>query len=141
MSVRVYLPVTRDELARLVEERRLPGPREGHAVTDMLRAEWPDGDDEGWEYAAMQAAAADSWHLRVEGDVPRRFVVAADVSSVAAGQADDVTAVQVEFDVVWKNVAAAHADTDDLDGDPTALDAPDIELAWYATQELADLTG
>ncbi|WP_425571838.1 DUF6912 family protein, partial [Nocardioides dubius] len=59
MSHRVYLPLDLDRLARLVSDRSLPGPLTAHAVTDALIAAWPDGDQEGWEYAALAAAGGD----------------------------------------------------------------------------------
>jgi len=141
MSQRVYLPLTGTELAALVAERRLPGPRPAYAVTAELRAAWPDGDEEEWEYAAMAAAADASWQRRGEGDRPRRVVVAADVGAVEAagpGQGEHPAAVVVPHDVAWRNVASAHVDTDDVTAaDVAADDAP--ELAWFATQELATL--
>lgn len=141
MSVRIYLPTTATGLAALVEQGRLAGPLRAHAVTEGLRREWSDGDDEGWEYAALMAAAADSASLRAAAERPRRYVVAADVpevcvAPVAGPQAEDVTLVEVSADVVWKNVAAAHVDTEDWAGD--APD-PDEDLAWFATQEIRHL--
>ena len=132
MSERVYVPVTSSGLARLVAEGRLDGPFRAHAVTDALRAEWGEGDEESWEYAALMAAAADSATLRGAGDAPRRYVVAADVPSVVPVPGDDPTLVDVAADVPWKNVAAAHVDlVDDADEDD--------DLAWFATQEIAHL--
>jgi len=129
MSVRVYVPATSSVLATLVAEGRLPGPLRAHAVTEALRAGWPEGDDESWEYAALMAAAADSAKQRGSGDRPRRYVVAADVPGVEPAPGDDPTLVDVAADVVWKNVAAAHVDTaDDADEDD--------DLAWFATQEM-----
>ncbi|GAB2876892.1 DUF6912 family protein [Nocardioides pacificus] len=140
MSVRVYVPTTAPGLARLAEQGRLDGPLRAHAVTSALRAEWSDGDDEGWEYAALMAAAADSAALRSVDERPRRYVVAADVPEAcvvpATGEGDDVTLVDVSADVPWKNVAAAHVDTEDWAGD--APD-PDEDLAWFATQEIQHL--
>lgn len=132
MSERVYVPATSSLLARLVSEGRLEGPFRAHAVTDALRAEWPDADDESWEYAALMAAAADSVALRGDGDAPRRCVIAADVPSVVHVPGEDLTLVDVAADVPWKNVASAHLDTVDHASD-------DDELAWYATQEIAHL--
>lgn len=129
---RAYLPATSSLLAALVAEGRLDGPRRAHAVTDALRAAWPEGDDEGWEYAALMAAAADSLSLRREGDAPRRFVIAVDVAGVEPVGGEELTSVDVAADVPWKNVAAAHMDTED-DADE------DDDLAWFATQELAHL--
>ena len=116
MSVRVYVPLTSTGLAGLVAEGRLPGPFRAHAVTDALRVEWSDGDEEGWEYAALMAAAGTSAQLRGGDEAPRRYVVAADVP--------------------WKNVASAHVDTADW-GERGADE--DDELAWFATQEIRDL--
>lgn len=137
MSVRVYLPLVPAGLAALVTEGRLDGPRRAHAVTQALRAAWPDGDEEEWEYAALMAAGEDSWAAREPGDRPRRHVVAADVPSVEElDDAEDPTLVEVAADVPWKRVAAAHVDPADR---PDGAEAPDDDLAWFATQEIADL--
>ncbi|KRF18787.1 hypothetical protein ASG90_02495 [Nocardioides sp. Soil797] len=138
MSVRVYVPVTAAALAELVEQGRLPGPLDAHAVTDELRASWPDGDDEQWEYAALAAAADEAWQARGSGAL-RRHVVAADVASVEPREdrEGEVTGVRVVGDLVWKRVAAAHVDTDDLVSGPDPDGGP--ELAWFATQEISTL--
>lgn len=138
MSVRVYVPLTSAGLAALVADGRLSGPFRAHAVTKALVSEWPDGDDEDWEYAALSAAAASSWAARGADESPRRIVVAADVPSVDEAAVtdldeDDLTLVDVAADVPWKNIASAHVDTSDYDGDS------DTDLAWYATQEIRDL--
>ncbi|MCW2794955.1 hypothetical protein [Nocardioides sp.] len=133
MTSRVYIPATSALLVRLVAEGRLDGPFRAHAVTDELRSDWADGDEESWEYAALMAAAAGSVALRSGGDAPRRCVIAADVPSVVPVAGDDPTLVEVTADVPWKNVAAAHVDlVDDADEDD--------DLAWFATQEIAHLT-
>lgn len=136
MTVRVYVPLTSSGLARLVAEGRLDGPFRAHAVTDALRAAWADGDEDGWEYAALMAAAADSASQRGEGDAPRRYVLAADVPAVVPVTGDGPTAVDVAADVPWKHVAAAHVDT--ADWGPDGADE-DEDLAWFATQEIARL--
>ncbi len=136
MSVRVYVPLTSTGLAALVAEGRIAGPFRAHAVTDALRVEWSDGDEEGWEYAALMAAAGTSAQLRGSGDAPRRCVVAADVPDVVPVPGDDPTLVDVAADVPWKNVASAHVDTADW-GERGADE--DDELAWFATQEIRDL--
>lgn len=132
MRMRVYVPMTSSSLASLVADGRLAGPFRAHAVTGTLRADWPDGDDESWEYAALMAAAADSTGLRDEGDAPRRFVLAADVPAFAEVADEGPTLVAVDADVSWGDVAAAHVDTED-DADE------DDDLAWFATQEIAHL--
>lgn len=137
MSRRVYVPLRGAELAELVAERRLPGPRTAYAVTEALQAALPDGDPEEWEYVAMAAAADASWRRREPEDARRRHVIAADVGAVEeTGGEEHPAAVVLPHDVVWRNVASAHVDTADLD-DVHADDAPD--LAWFATQEMATL--
>lgn len=121
--MRVYIPLTSAGLAVLVAEGRIPGPVNAHA---------PEGDDEELEYAALMAAADESWSLRGDGDRARRYVVAADVREVQPGQGDESTSVRLEHDVTWKNIASAHVDTEDYPGD-------DRDLAWFATQEISDL--
>lgn len=141
MSERVYVPLTSSGLARLVAEGRLDGPLRAHAVTDALREAWGQGgDEEGWEYAALMAAAATSAGLRGSADAPRRYVVAADVPSFEPVPGEDPTLVDIAADVPWRNVASAHVDTTDrrLGTDP---DGDDEDLAWFATQEIAHLLG
>jgi hypothetical protein len=138
MSERVYVPLTSSGLARLVAEGRLDGPLRAHAVTDALREAWPEGDEEGWEYAALMAAAGTSAGLRGQGDAPRRHVVAADVPSFVPVPGEEPTLVDVAADVPWRNVASAHVDTTDLDLDADP-DGGDEDLAWFATQEISHL--
>ncbi len=133
MSVRVYVPLTSSLLERLVSEGRLAGPLRAHAVTEALSTAWPEGDEDGWEYAALMAAAAASTALRGATDRSRRYVLAADVPSVVEVSAEDPTLVDVAADVPWKNVAAVHADTEDRE----ASCDEDDDLAWFATQEIA----
>ncbi|WP_372726957.1 hypothetical protein [Nocardioides sp.] len=135
MAERIYVPLTSTGLAALVAEGRLGGPLRAHAVTDELRSEWSDGDDEGWEYAALMAAAGSCRGLRGAGDRPRRYVLAADVPSVSPVAGEDPTLVDVAADVPWKNVAALHADTEDRPDDADE----DDDLAWFATQEIQHL--
>src|SRR3546814_9948646 len=52
MSTRIYLPLTSSGLAALIAEARIDGSLRAHAVTAALRVEWPEGDQEEWEYAA-----------------------------------------------------------------------------------------
>ena len=134
MSVRVYIPLTSSGVSRVVAEGRIAGPFRAHAVTPALQAEWPEADQEEWEYAATYAAADHSWSLVAEADRPRRFVLAADVPSVTPVP-EELTLVEVDADVPWKRVAALHADAEDLTEDTVA----DAELAWFATQEIHHL--
>jgi len=134
VSTRVYVALTSSTLADLVASGRLVAPIGAHAVTPTLVGELPGADDEELEYAATYAAADESWDARSGTDLPRRYVVAADVPA-ATPVADDVTTVRVDSDITMGAVAALHCDLSDLD--PDQLE--DTELAWFATQEIADL--
>lgn len=137
MSIRIYLPISRERLAGLVADAGLDGPLAAHAVTEGLRTEWSEADEEELEYAALAAAAQESWDSRCPEDRPRRLVVAADVSVVQPRVLPgEPTAVEVIDGLDWKQVAAAHVDTEDqrpVDGEALG------ELAWFATQEIPDL--
>ena len=132
MSIRVYVPVTSSGLASLVEQGRLAGPFAAHAVTPALQEQWPDADTDSWEYAALMAAASASAAMAGPGDLPRRYVIAADVPAVEPVPGEDPTAVEVTADVPWRNVASAHVDTLDHADE-------DDDLAWFATQEIGHL--
>ena len=99
MSVRVYVPLTRAELATALAAGRVAGPFRAHAVTDALVTAWPDGDEEELAYAAMAAAAHVSWERRTPGDVPRRYVLAGDVEAVVPVAGEDPTEVEVAQDL------------------------------------------
>ncbi|TCJ21185.1 DUF6912 family protein [Nocardioides jejuensis] len=135
MAVRVYVPFTRDGLARALSAGRIDAPFLAHAVTESLVAAWPEGDDEELEYAAMAAAAHASWELRAAEDVPRRYVLAGDVAAVTPVDSDDPTLVSVDAELPWSRVASVHADLADIGED----DLDDADLAWHATQEIAGL--
>ncbi len=135
---RVYVPLTLDQLRRLVAERALPGPLAAHAVTEELRQEWPDGDDEQWEYAALMAAADDSLAARPADEPARRLVAAADVNRVEPGAG---TQVQLPDGLAWRGLAAVLADAADLAPDVAgdAEAAAEVDLGWFATQEIETL--
>jgi hypothetical protein len=130
-TTRVYVPVTRAQLADLVEVGKLVGPRSAHAVTPRFRASWPGVDEEELEYAALGAAAQASWRMRGSGNPARRHVIAADVPLEDSGAGEVATAVVIG-DVSLPNVASLHVDLQDV------TDLED-DLAWFAPQELADL--
>jgi len=133
VSIRVYVPLTSSTLAAMVADGRLAGPVRAHAVTPALRAELPGADDEELEYAATYAAADESWDSRSEADSPRRFVAAVDVEAVTPIP-DDITTVEVAVDITMGDVAAVHCDPSDV-----TFEQLEDELAWFATQEIADL--
>jgi hypothetical protein len=161
--VRVYVPATLRVVDLLVREGVLAAPLEALAVTPELREWYVDDDAEALEYAALREAARASLHLLAsDPDVARRRVVlAVDIpdGSVRSAPGRDRGAVDVLSDVQLPAVAAAHvdepagatvvaraaslvaaADAGDEDAELAVGDAEDLDLLWYATQELPDLT-
>jgi hypothetical protein len=149
-------------VARLLAEGSLPGPLEAFAVTPELREWYVDDDPDALEYAALNEAARTSLRLLAgDPDAPRRRVVlAADVEDRSVHQvpARDRGAVDVAVDVPLSVVVSGHvdepaaasviaraaslvaaADAGDEDAELAVGDAEDLDLLWYATQELPDL--
>ncbi len=144
--VRVYLPAVLDQLPC-----DQVGPGGGHAVTADLRAALPGEDDEGWEYAALLAAADDALALlaRHPGAPRLRVVLAADVPDnlvdVPAGPDEPATAVDLVAGAPWSAVVSVHVDEPDAAGEVVAALAGDIaaderlaerELLWYDVTEV-----
>jgi hypothetical protein len=143
----------------------LAGPLAGFAVTPALREAYASGDSEELEYAALTEAARASLRLLASDPAapPRRVVLAAEIPAehVKPDPRDGEPArVTISQPVHLKDLAAAHVDAPDADADVRsaveALPAADAgdedarftldgaeghELGWYATQELAYLTG
>jgi hypothetical protein len=156
---RVYVPSSWAGLRSLVTNDGIgPAPFLGHAVTDELRAAYPGGGEEEWEYVAMVAASRSSLGLIGEGDPPRRVVVAVDATTVVAAGDADPSVVEVAEVVPYRRLAAVLVDTPDAAGDVAVArdrwadaeggdaDAESVvdrcldrELAWYAAQEIGDL--
>lgn len=159
--MRVYLPLTVRGLTELHRTGRIaPAPLAAQAVTPALRRDWADADDEELEYAALMAAAFDSLTRIAElGDAPRRVVVAADVDDADVELTDDLTAVVVRADVPLARCSSVHVDDADVEGDVAqallrlpeatagdgqalaAVSLSQLELLWFATQEIGDLLG
>jgi hypothetical protein len=168
--MRVYLPSTLTELARILRDRELgPAPLRAYAVTPALREWYASGDLEELEYAAMADAAKAS--LRLLADDPeapsRRVVIAAEVPDRAIGDAagglvdsDERAVVRVAEPIPFDRVVSGHVDDAEAEPDVraarTAVAAADAgdddarftvdgaaghELMWYATQELPHLLG
>jgi hypothetical protein len=135
---RIYVPLNRTALAAALEAGEIgPAPVAAYAVTPELRAAYgADLDVEELEYAAYShAVTASRAMLQADRtDDRRRLVAAAEVETTQPRPNGELGAVVVPDPVPLTAVAAVHADTDDLAG----VDA-DPELAWYATQEAADL--
>jgi hypothetical protein len=159
VTTRVYVPSSWAGLRDLVASDGIgPAPFLAHAVTEGLRADYPDGDEEEWEYAAAAAASRSSLSLIREEDPPRRVVVAADVETVSPAETEDPTVVEVGEVVPFRRIAAVLVDLDEAASDvraaadryPDAIEGDadaegvveaslDHELAWYAAQEIGDL--
>ena len=157
--VRVYLPSTYARLREALATGTIgPAPLLAHAVTDALRAEYADGGEEEWEYAAMTAAAQDSVGLLDEQDPPRRLVVALDTEAVFPVDRLGPTVVELPERVPVRAIAAVHVDDEDAEsaviaargawsaaqgGDPAATAVVerclDHELGWFAAQEVGRL--
>lgn len=156
--MRVYVPATLS-LLRTWHESGKVDVRSALAVTAALRASYGTDDDEELEYAALSAAARASLRLLVSDRAapPRRVVVALDAPGAVvddvSGQAtvrlpelpgvDAVAAVHVDGEEAQDTVAAAVAALADRPADEETARAveavEDIELAWFATQEIPDL--
>ncbi len=160
--MRIYVPITLSILREVVSSRAVT-PRAGvvFAVTDALRGEYPDADDEELEYLAMSDAGRASLRLlaaAAPGEPSLRVVVAADVATVVPTPERDRAAAWIQGSVPWKQIASVHldgadaadvvgaaaavvdqADLGDEDAEFTVGSAEDIALAWYAPGEIAYL--
>lgn len=135
MTTRVYVQASLAALARFLEDGGIgPTPVHAHAVTEWLRAAWPEADQEEWEYAALMAAADASVGFLTEEDRPRRVVVVAEVDDLI--EDFESTAVTVDSAISMRVVQAVHADTVDVDPSvPEQLG----DLGWYGVQEIPQL--
>jgi hypothetical protein len=162
--MRVFLPSTLPALAAALRAGQVgPGPLPGFAVTPALREAYASGDEEELEYAALTEAARASLRL-LAGDPKapsRRVVLAAEIPAdqVRPDARDkEPGRVVIEAAVSITRLASAHVDDPEAGVDVSsaadavgAAEAGDEdarfvvdgaeghELAWYATQELADL--
>lgn len=137
MSTRVYVPASLTALARFAHEGGIgPTPVHAHAVTEWLRAAWPEADQEEWEYAALMAAADASFGLLTEEDPPRRVVVVAEVDDFTEDR--ESTALTVDSAIPMRVVQSVHVDT--LDIDPSLPETLG-DLGWYGVQEIPYLLG
>jgi creatinine amidohydrolase/Fe(II)-dependent formamide hydrolase-like protein len=158
-GTRVYVPSTFTLLQDVVQGGGVgPVPLRAHAVTAALREAYAEGSDEEWEYVASTAAAQTALALLVQGDVPRRVVLAVDAETVRQVDDPDPTVVEVDDPVPLRRVAAVLVDGEDAVDDVAAAVAAladagrgeaevdavverclDHDLAWYASQEIPDL--
>lgn len=161
--IRVFVPHSLDGLTAIAGVGQagdaaatlLQSGAEAHAVTDALRAEFPEADDEELEYLAMTAAAQHSVMLvRSEGPYGR-VVLAVDVDAVEPAHSEDPTAALISSEVRLRDLASVHLDSEDAAPDVRAARAAvvdgaqdaderltrclDHELGWYAVTELDEV--
>lgn len=164
--VRVFLAATLSAVAGLLHAGELmPPAARGYAVTPALREWYASGDIDELEYAAMTHAARQALRLlAADPAAPRRRVVLAaeipaervttnvddsdpaQVAILGAVQLRDFVSGHVDDTGASRDIAAAvaalaAADAGDDDARFAVEAAEGHELAWYATQELADLAG
>jgi hypothetical protein len=160
--VRIYIPVLLSTLREVVRTRSvLPQSGVVFAVTDDLRAEYPDAADEELEYLAMSDAATACLRLLAvaePSEPPIRVVIAADVPEVTSASDRDRAAATVSGAVPWSRIASVHlddreaaevvraaaavidrADLGDDDAEFVVGSAQDVDLGWYAPGEVAYL--
>jgi hypothetical protein len=159
----VFVPSSTGALAEVAAAGRagdngseaLPAGGAAHGVTDALRADFPDADDEELEYLAMTAAAQRSVAL-LDGDGPfARIVLAVDADAVLPVGSEDPTLVRVGRPVPLRDLVSVHVDSEDAADDVRAARAAlaahaedaeqrltrclDHELGWYAASELDEV--
>lgn len=133
-TVRCYVPVNLEQLSRLRDDRTLAGPLPAYAVTDAVRAANPSGDEEEWEYAAMQEAAR-----ALADDGAPVLIAAVDIERERVREQGAADARIEVGDVDLPRVAALHLGDDVVTGQPDALEGTGghVELSWYDTTELS----
>ncbi|MCK0111385.1 hypothetical protein MWU75_04450 [Ornithinimicrobium sp. F0845] len=135
-QVRCYLPLTADLAQTLHETGSMPGDLVAFVVTESVRRSDPSGDEESWEYAALQDAAA---YCLQEGQPV--LVAAADVARDTIDDSGPTgSRVLLRGSVTLPRIASLHAG-DDLVGEVSSVsdDEHVIELSWYDATELADV--
>ena len=160
--MRVYLPATSTVLRQLLDARELPGGQTAFAVTPGLREWYVDDDVEELEYAALLEATRASLRLidADAGAARRRVVIALEAPDAAVEVRDDLDrgVVRLGAAVPLGRVASIHVDDAEAEAAVTAAaaaiiaadlgdeqaqdrvdDAEGFDLAWYASQEIADL--
>lgn len=135
-QVRCYLPLTAELARTLHETGSMPGDLVAFVVTQSVRASDPTGDEESWEYAALQDAAV---HCQQEGGPV--LVAAADIARDSIDDSGPTgSRVVVRGGVSLPRIASLHVG-DDVVGEVSSVsdDESVIELSWYDATELADV--
>ncbi|WP_153398529.1 DUF6912 family protein [Ornithinicoccus halotolerans] len=133
--VRVYLPISPEDAQRLHRERSLELDHPGFAVTDAVRTSHPGGDQELWEYAALQDAAQ---HCLDTGAPV--LVAAADIDPHQVHDSElEGSRVTVAGTLTLPRVAALHVGDEALGAETSHDPDAEVELSWYDTTELGHL--
>lgn len=142
--MRAYYGTTLEGLRTLVQSGTV-ADAVLHGVTPALREAVVGADDEELEFLATAAAADDALEALAGSGAPapwRRVVVALDLDGLVAGEG---TVVLPRGGVPWAAAACVLVDDAGADvdaalrraaasGDPA--DADDVDLQWYACQEV-----
>lgn len=134
-QIRCYLPLTTAQARELHEEGSLAGSLVAFVVTESVRRSDPEGDEEVWEWAALQDAAT---YCRHQGQPV--LVAAADVGrDTIEDSPSSGSRVTVNGPVTLPRVASLHLG-DDVVGDAQQVAEDEvIDLSWYDATELAQV--
>lgn len=130
-TVRCYLPLSLEQLQQLHRERQLSGPLAATTVTDEVRSQLPEADEEEAEHEVAQVAAE-----RLVADGMPVVLVAADIEggevSPGEGPWAEVSGVTLP------RVAALYLGEDVVAADRGPRPDPDeeLQLSWFDTTEL-----
>ncbi|MDO4910262.1 MAG: hypothetical protein Q3972_00775 [Corynebacterium sp.] len=164
--MRVYIPATFDMLHQLEEMGEMPiRMGYGFALTDALREQFTEGDEEEIDFFAFNDASLASLRLLTQPPLShfpfRRVVITADIDDSRLRPDPELSEslVHIDGNLAFKEILAFHVDTVEgetyveralplLDraelGDEgaqlTVGDALDILLAWFDPSELGLLT-
>lgn len=136
-AIRVYVPLSSQQLRTLSTERMLSTPvLPGFAVTPrLLSTLGSEHDDESGEYAALQEAA---FQVTVQGD---RVVVAADVDAAQVdAQVERVPGASAALVMVRGGLALRRVvSLQVLDPVDERDPGTELDLSWYDVTELPQL--
>jgi hypothetical protein len=136
--MRVFAPVTVDQLTALDADGGLTDPIAGYAVTARLRQQLGDLDEEEVEFAVTTAAAEAAYDSLTDAGVSsgRRIVVVAEVADEDATEDNESPGlVTVQPGLLRRQLAAVLADPAEL----VLAEASAAELGWYGAQEISIL--
>lgn len=135
-QIRCYLPLTAEQARQLQDEGSLSGELVAFIVTDSVRRSDPNADEDAWEYAALQDAAA--YCLTQTQPV---LVAAGDLGQDLIDDTEPTgSQVVVRGTVTLPRIASLHVGDDPVaDRAPMSEDENVIELSWYDATELADV--